>query len=310
MCPNTREICTSCISDSCGHHDSRLPHRAIQAGQAYTSTLTLLLPPCSMILPPVSFYHLSHQLLTRILSGEELTLSLWCTSSPPPMLRLSTGGETSLPFHWETLVSELVHLFKAYAERTTLEAIALTAAMVIPSLLLQKPHCSSKTHDHIACLEWWLQLWKASDINSLILEGRTIQHRLPQHSSPPHNNNQNLSRNFSKLMMSGKPKLLFVFCQAKTKAESFTWMIQSIQENERFICSYHQTSNRSACSAWIPHPRSRVHYNPPYTESIDVCHPFSHPAHRWCSRPLLTWSSCVEKTAPRSIVPQMIFVTP
>ena len=86
------------------------------------------------------------------------------------------------------------------------EPIALTATMVIPSLLLQKPHCSSKTRDHITCLERRLQLWKAGDINSLILEGRTIQCRLPQYSSPPHNNNQNLSRNFSKLMMSGKTK--------------------------------------------------------------------------------------------------------
>ena len=105
----------------------------------------------------------------------------------------------------KAFVSELPRLFKAYAERTILEVIALTVAMVISSLLLQKPHCFSKTHDHTACLERRLQLWKAGDIISLILKGRTIHRRLPQHSSPPHNN-QNLSRNFSKLMLSGKTK--------------------------------------------------------------------------------------------------------
>ena len=50
-------------------------------------------------------------------------------------------------------VNELAHFFKAYAERTALEAITLTATMIIPSLILQKPHRSSKTRDHIACLE-------------------------------------------------------------------------------------------------------------------------------------------------------------
>ena len=53
----------------------------------------------------------------------------------------------------KAFVSELARLFKAYAERTVLEVIALTAAMVISSLLLQKPHRFSKTHDYTACLK-------------------------------------------------------------------------------------------------------------------------------------------------------------
>ena len=89
-------------------------------------------------------------------------------------------------------VNELACLFKAYAERTALEAIALTATMVIPSLLLQKPHRSSKTRDHIAYLGR-LQLWKAGNINSLILEELFNADYLNIHLLPY--NNQNLSRN-------------------------------------------------------------------------------------------------------------------
>ena len=50
-------------------------------------------------------------------------------------------------------MSELACLFEAYTEKTALEAIALTAAVVIPSLLLQKHHRSYKTRDYTACLE-------------------------------------------------------------------------------------------------------------------------------------------------------------
>ena len=75
-------------------------------------------------------------------------------------------------------VAELARLFRAYAEGTALEAIALKAAMVIPTLLLQKPHAASKARDHAICLHRRLQLWLEGDINNLIIEGRTIQHHL------------------------------------------------------------------------------------------------------------------------------------
>ena len=38
------------------------------------------------------------------------------------------------------VVKELTRLFEAYADATTLESVAITAAMVLPSLILQKPH--------------------------------------------------------------------------------------------------------------------------------------------------------------------------
>ena len=38
------------------------------------------------------------------------------------------------------------------AEQTEVEPLALTAAMTLPELMLQKPHAKSKVQEHIACL--------------------------------------------------------------------------------------------------------------------------------------------------------------
>ena len=49
-------------------------------------------------------------------------------------------------------VSELSRLFRAYADGSALEAIALKACTVMPILLLQKPFRTSKQKDHSVCL--------------------------------------------------------------------------------------------------------------------------------------------------------------
>ena len=58
-------------------------------------------------------------------------------------------------------VGELTRLFNAFAMESDLESIALKAAMTLPSLMLQKPHAKSKTHDHISCLQCRLSLWES-----------------------------------------------------------------------------------------------------------------------------------------------------
>ncbi len=78
----------------------------------------------------------------------------------------------------KSFVRELGRLFKAYAEGTTLESVALTAAMTLPSLLLQKPHRSSKAKEHVQCLERRMKLWTEGDLEGLLREGHTIQQRL------------------------------------------------------------------------------------------------------------------------------------
>ena len=60
----------------------------------------------------------------------------------------------------------------------------MTALMLIPSLLLQKPHAKSKSTDHSKCLRDRLSSWKEGDIEKLMNEGRAIQSRLCQSRHP------------------------------------------------------------------------------------------------------------------------------
>ena len=54
---------------------------------------------------------------------------------------------------------EVIHwVFRAYAESSSMEIIALMAAMTLPILLLQKPHHTSKVEVHIKCIELRLSL--------------------------------------------------------------------------------------------------------------------------------------------------------
>ena len=78
--------------------------------------------------------------------------------------------------------SELARMFRVYAEGSTLESIALKAEMVMPALLLQKPHAMSKAREHVTCLQRRLEARERGDINSLVTEGRVEQHRLKQSS--------------------------------------------------------------------------------------------------------------------------------
>ena len=60
----------------------------------------------------------------------------------------------------KAFVQELARLHAAYGEGSSLECIAIKAAMVMCALLLQKLHRSAKSKDFIACLERRLDLWK------------------------------------------------------------------------------------------------------------------------------------------------------
>ena len=75
---------------------------------------------------------------------------------------------------------ELARTYKAFAESSALESIALKAATIMPILLLQKPSKRSKTKDHIRCLQRRLISWKDGNLNELLREGKTIQQRIPK----------------------------------------------------------------------------------------------------------------------------------
>ena len=55
-------------------------------------------------------------------------------------------------------------MFRAYADGSALESVAMKAAMVMPALLLQKPHPRSKANDHTLHLERRLRQWSEEDL--------------------------------------------------------------------------------------------------------------------------------------------------
>lgn len=77
-------------------------------------------------------------------------------------------------------VSELARLFREYANSSALEAVAIKAAMTMPSLLLQRPHNKCKEKENTACLKRRLSQWREGDISTLLKEGQSIQDRLKQ----------------------------------------------------------------------------------------------------------------------------------
>ena len=95
-------------------------------------------------------------------------------------------------------------LYRAYAEGSALETVALKAIIILP-ILLQKSHYSFKSREHVACLERHLSVWKMGDIDALLQEGRTIQNRLPKLGLTA-KDEARTTQAFSKLMLQGKTK--------------------------------------------------------------------------------------------------------
>ena len=104
----------------------------------------------------------------------------------------------------KTFVLELTRLFRAFADSSALESVALKAAMVMPVLLIQKPHQRSRPREHAKHLERRLKLWSEGDLDALMDEGHTIQTKLKHHQGPQNTNNKQTARSFAKLVMEGK----------------------------------------------------------------------------------------------------------
>ena len=78
----------------------------------------------------------------------------------------------------KSFVCKQARLYKAYAAGTVLESVGLGAATVMPQLLLQRPHGSSKLNEHILCLKRRMKLWKEGKLDELVREVTAIQNRL------------------------------------------------------------------------------------------------------------------------------------
>ena len=81
----------------------------------------------------------------------------------------------------------------------------MKAMMVMPALLLQRPHPRSKVKNHIRVLEDRLMKWTKGDLESLLHECQTVQSRLKvnQHQ---HRDGGKTARSFEKLVAMGNVK--------------------------------------------------------------------------------------------------------
>ena len=78
----------------------------------------------------------------------------------------------------KSFVSELIRLFRAYVESSSIESVALKAVTVVCVLVLQRPHYRAKPHKHISYLTLRLELWRDGQIEELLSDGCSIQQRL------------------------------------------------------------------------------------------------------------------------------------
>ena len=100
-------------------------------------------------------------------------------------------------------ISELARLFRAFADRSALERVAIKAAMVMPALLLQKPHLKSKAKDHVVCLSRRMAVWEEGKFEDLLAESRTIQNHLSVQQPADKSSGDRLAHAFAKLMFVG-----------------------------------------------------------------------------------------------------------
>ena len=108
----------------------------------------------------------------------------------------------------ENFIKELSRLFRSYAEGSTVESIALTAAFLLPILVLQKPSSRQKSKELASHLNRRLKLWLDGAFSLLMEEGRTIQKGLTSHQSSSSyrssQKNESIARSFTNLMFAGK----------------------------------------------------------------------------------------------------------
>ena len=101
-------------------------------------------------------------------------------------------------------VNELAKLAQAYADRSTLECVAITAMMLIPHILLQSLPRKCSHRELSQCLSRRLEAWKEGKIDELMHEGRTLQQHLHKPSKQPKQSScTDLSQDFAEFMKRG-----------------------------------------------------------------------------------------------------------
>ena len=97
----------------------------------------------------------------------------------------------------------------------------------MPTLLLQKPHSTSKACGHVVCLQRRLVSWQEGDIDYLMREGHTIQQRL-RLTRIHMDDGQRTLRTFSKLMFQARYEQPCMCFLLKAKARHFPLTAQYV----------------------------------------------------------------------------------
>ena len=101
----------------------------------------------------------------------------------------------------QAFICELVKMFQFYGESSPLERIALKCAMILPSLILQKPLPTSRSANQMKAIHHRLQKWKNGEIIDILREGHTIKQRLPHRKQADIKKLENV---FTSLVFCGK----------------------------------------------------------------------------------------------------------
>ena len=157
-------------------------------------------------------------------------------------------------------VTELAKLYDGYGSASAMESVALKAAMVLPPLLLQKPHRQSKSREHIKCLERRLLHWREGDIDALLDEGLAIQQHLWR--SPA--TSADSSRVFARLEFHGKVKAAMRFLMEQSRG-SFLPLSTPVGESTVFdeLVKKHPG----------PSPANLMNLVSPDAPTLKNCHP-------------------------------------
>ncbi len=100
----------------------------------------------------------------------------------------------------QEFIEEVAKTISLYTSGSHFESVALTMAMIMFPLLLQKPSANSKCKDHIEYLKKRLHLWRAGELDKLVRQCSVIQERM----KPPKTDSKHHEKVFCRLMLQGK----------------------------------------------------------------------------------------------------------
>ena len=136
--------------------------------------------------------------------GEQLasaiTLSYALIVHWKPNLFLVPSGHQGNRF-----VDELTRLFNSFTTNSSLQPVAIQAAMLLPALALQKPVGKIQTRELSHILQRRLDQWGQGDILGLLEEGKLIQRQL-EVTRQKTKSDDRFARTFAKLVTSGKTR--------------------------------------------------------------------------------------------------------